>query len=708
MRALRVMLASLVLASIAVVVPQGTAGAEGTESLGPAQIPLAEGSGIESAGVGMVNQPAALSIGVPPGATVKQVLLYWEGESLDPSIGDDTINVNGTEVTGSLIGGPAFFFKAKGGTQVRSSSFRADITHLGLVSDGPNQLTLSDLTFDVLNSGAGVIVIYDDGSGISTIDVRDGIDNAFRDFQEPRKTTVPQSYTFPAAGFERTAGLSLFVGSVDQDRPSAIDVTVGGATTRFTNLLGSHDGDEFDALHLPITVPAGVTTAAVQLLSVDDGTGRRPASLEWVTSALSVPTAAPPCVTAGDISASGRAFGLKASLLNGTVKQSPTPDTDRKNPATLAYLKIGSSGASVQDELLTVVNEPSLTETQARDVATATSNNLAVDLPGVKISASTVVARSASTASGTTAGSSRAGSTVQDLVVNGRTYGNINEPVDIDVRDPLTNKVIAQVRVLETTRTGAAGGVPQPEGVSATSAGTFKSGMTVNALHVILYDLPLTLGVNEASDLVVGHATSRATFPSTLNCETLPQVRGSAFLASVDNVDPDVATVVAGQVRLPITGGEDEANAADTTPLGLVTGRTRTEGTLSPLQARSTATTEDADLLGGLITAKVIESTSTTEAGSSTGTATIAELTLAGVDACGALGLDSVCRPGPNTVVTIGPATLVVLNEQLPEAGGLTVNAVHIHIIGAENPFGLPVGAEVILSSSTSGTSPAP
>ena len=88
--------------------------ADGTETLGPPLgITVASGSGIAAGGTGMVTQPGTITVNVPPAAIVKQVLLYWEGVSIEPDPGDNAISVNGTDVTGDLIGGPAYFFTIK-------------------------------------------------------------------------------------------------------------------------------------------------------------------------------------------------------------------------------------------------------------------------------------------------------------------------------------------------------------------------------------------------------------------------------------------------------------------------------------------------------------------------------------------------------------------------------------------------------------------
>ncbi|MHC4067033.1 MAG: hypothetical protein ACYSUI_21360, partial [Planctomycetota bacterium] len=85
------------------------------ETLGPPGIVTAPGSGIAAAGTGLENQPGWIDVEVPSGATVTQALLYWAGATAGSAPGDDTIVVNGIEASGTLIGGPAYFYTANEG-----------------------------------------------------------------------------------------------------------------------------------------------------------------------------------------------------------------------------------------------------------------------------------------------------------------------------------------------------------------------------------------------------------------------------------------------------------------------------------------------------------------------------------------------------------------------------------------------------------------
>ena len=274
--------------------------ADGNEELGPPSITIAEGTGLIAAGTGMVVQPATIQIDVGPG-TVQQVLLYWDGVSVGSNPPDDTIVINGNSVTGLQIGLSPF-------ENFINASYRADITSLGLISDGSNTLTVSGLDFgpDGVEWGAGLLVIVDDGSGAASIEIRDGLDTAFGPSPSPFDTTVPQTFTFPPAGSERTANLDMFFASVEGStsgfgqRPNAIVVTVGGSTPLvFDNLLDSNDGQEWDTVRIPIPIPAGATSLTVQAFSVDNlNTGNLVASFDWIAAGLSVPP--PPLCSIGD------------------------------------------------------------------------------------------------------------------------------------------------------------------------------------------------------------------------------------------------------------------------------------------------------------------------------------------------------------------------------------------------------------------------
>lgn len=306
--------------------------ADGTETLGPPSISIASGSGFVASGTGMLSQPGTIVIDVP--GSVVQVLLYWSGGVMvpvgDPAPvppGDDTIVINGTEITGSLIGGSAYFYTSFGVGDFWFSSYRADITGLGLVGPGANTLTVEGMDFGgVENNGAGVLVIYDDGSEYTDIQIADGLDLAYVGFPDPRRTTVPQTFNFASATVERTADLSMFFGSVSTGdfRPSSIEVTVAGTTTTFSDLLSSNNGPQWDTVNLQVNIPAGADNLTVQALSRDDNnTGAKPASFSWIAAGLSVP---PPPPGGEGCTPGGWAGG------NGAFRWDEFPDGDWNPP----------------------------------------------------------------------------------------------------------------------------------------------------------------------------------------------------------------------------------------------------------------------------------------------------------------------------------------------------------------------------------------
>ncbi len=289
MKTLKKMLVYMLLFGLTLGVFATEALADGTETLGVPTIDMQHGSGIVAKGTGMVTQPGTININVPDGATVKQVLLYWEGQHKSAN-GDNTIVVNGVTITGALIGGPTLFF-----SNVKSSSFRSDITGLNLIKPGSNTITLSGLTFDNKNDGAGIIVIFEKGP-LSDIQLRDGNDLAFFQFTSPLDTTVKQTFTFQSASVDRIADIQMFFSSIrDADpatgfRPTVIEIKVGGVTTKLIDQLDSKDGFEWDTLMVPVNIPAGSTQISVQAFSKNEGqTTGLPASLTWNELALSLP-----------------------------------------------------------------------------------------------------------------------------------------------------------------------------------------------------------------------------------------------------------------------------------------------------------------------------------------------------------------------------------------------------------------------------------
>jgi hypothetical protein len=305
----KVLAATLV--AVLSLVAASSALADGTETLGPPSVTInANATRVVAAGVGMsgfMNTPNSFSVTVPAGATVRQVLLYWGGH-FTSGVGapDNTILVNGSPVVGTQIGGPAFFFTFMGDEFF--TTYRTDITSLGLVSPGASNLTISNMAFTSVqgpkaNDGAGVLVLYTDPADPpgSSVAVRDGVDLAYSGFPAPRQSTVPQTFTFAPALVARTANLASMAGSVSGFepefgfRPNQLRITFGlGGTGDVTidNPYQSNQGKEWDASNINVSVPAGASQMTVQALSGGPNPGGGTAvdaSFSWNAAAVSIP-----------------------------------------------------------------------------------------------------------------------------------------------------------------------------------------------------------------------------------------------------------------------------------------------------------------------------------------------------------------------------------------------------------------------------------
>jgi len=328
-------------ALVLLLLPGSSAVADGTETLGPPEgVTLASGTGIVVAGAGLADAEGdkVITFTIPDGATVKQAFLYWEGQTPEGGEVDVDFKINGMDINaadpgdasadGNRIGEPILFYSytPPGETEaldIYAIAYRYEITDMELVVPGENALTITDLNgFGFVTDGIGVLVIYSEPSkDVAEIDVRDGIDLAFINFEEPKKSTVPQTFTFASSDIARVATLSMFFSSVQgpvskggTPRPTSIEVTVGGTVTLYSNILGSNDGDEWDSVNLEVDIPAGATSLTVQAFSRDDGGAKLgtarpfradqlesaglesadlPASLFWLAAGLSVPTGPP-------------------------------------------------------------------------------------------------------------------------------------------------------------------------------------------------------------------------------------------------------------------------------------------------------------------------------------------------------------------------------------------------------------------------------
>lgn len=310
--------------------------ADGTEMLGDPSIPIASGTDIVAAGTGVASgQPGTIQVTVPAGAVVNQVILYWEAANastadLTPT---DTVLVEGIPVDGDFIGGNTRYSGLPTDGYI-TVTYRADITGLGLVGPGLNEIEIDGLDFTRENDGAGVIVIFDDGSPDSEISLRDGSDYAFVNSGGDLGVTVAQTFDFAPASVVRFASVDFFVASVADDtqtfgfRPSSFEVTVDGDVSVFSDQLNSYDGRYWDTVNLVVAIPAGASSLTVQIFSRDDGVvapGNLPASLVWLAAGLAVRTPPPDAcwITTGGFQNGGTPSGPKGVTFGGNVGPPP-------------------------------------------------------------------------------------------------------------------------------------------------------------------------------------------------------------------------------------------------------------------------------------------------------------------------------------------------------------------------------------------------
>jgi len=269
---------------------------DGSEQLGPPiGVTLATGTDVILAGVGLKDaQPGTMTFDVPAGVIVRQVLAYWEGHA--NTAGEqgptDTVTIGGFAVTGGRIGGPTEW---PTNPDRFTSTYRADITGLGLVLNGANAIEVSGLDFSLANNGLGLVIIVDDLGADTAIDLRDGNDTAFVNWNAPLDTTAPVTYAFAPSAADRQASLGWMVASVALGRPSIIEISIDGVLDHSINdVLGNLAGPEWDVLEYAFTLPAGATSVTVQLFSEDSGVGQYagnlPASMTWIGSTFALET----------------------------------------------------------------------------------------------------------------------------------------------------------------------------------------------------------------------------------------------------------------------------------------------------------------------------------------------------------------------------------------------------------------------------------
>lgn len=439
--------------------------------------------------------------------------------------------------------------------------------------------------------------------------------------------------------------------------------------------------------------------------------------------------------------ASGNAFGVLADvggLLNLDVGPTQYVETSQSGPggpvidsdvlATVAVpgsplLGIGSGGI-VRAEVLPTSSSSEVDgasfEANSTDQAEVAHVCVLDTLLGpCLVEAGTLRAVASATATGDSASTSTAGTSVQYVNVLGSQIG-----------DPQTGVVAPNTVIqLDPVVFGAGSYVAVNEQIASTStAGPNVADIEVNLIRVHVTNVLLGLSLVSV-DVIVGHAEAHADFPKTVICQTQPlrSVSGRAMVASVDT-QPSLVTPTVGLLVLPSNGGSREFNAVSAQVLSptlvqlvrLSASTSSTAGTITPTQSRADShaavsgnPTPGVCILPSngscLVGATLVRTDAHAVANASGATANDAGSQLVGLTIAG----NTITLPVPNnTVIPIPGVATVIINERFCDAGS-TLNATattctgtthagitgrSLHIILGKPLLGLPIGAEIIVA----------
>ena len=220
---------------------------------------------------------------------------------------------------------------------------------------------------------------------------------------------------------------------------------------------------------------------------------------------------------------------------------------------------------------------------------------------------------------------------------------------------------------------------------------TIKSRYLVGLCAILLALAPVSV--------VLPQTTPHVAYAAPAGCSVTGEAYGAQAVAAAPLlILPKVADSV-----LPPGGTQTVAtiSAGAVLGTGLVTDTTTDASTSTQASSVSTATVTTVRLLGRVITADVIRSVATSTANGATAASTAAGTNFTNLMINGVL----YANVAANARVDLAGIGYVILNEQIPSgngttSSGLTVNALHLYVTAAGL---LPVGAEVIVGSATSG-----
>lgn len=397
-------------------------------------------------------------------------------------------------------------------------------------------------------------------------------------------------------------------------------------------------------------------------------------------------------VSAAGASTTGSAFPLSAGLLGLTVVPQVYKSATSA-PSGQAFdndaLLSGATPPSIPGVLqVGLLSSASSSDVDASGASSTASSRVAdVNLLGGLVTAKVVAGVSQSNATATGGSASRSGTTLAGLRINGTDLANAGTNVKVNVLG------IAGLKVAEAYLNEESKSV-------TTSNGKFVVTHRVNAVRVrLLVPLgPLPAG----ADIVLGHAESTATYPAGLPCGAVPStVSGRAYTAFVGQYLLGTSVLLGEAEISPLGGSASSGTPAGVAPVATTgTALNKADGDISVPTSSASSHTENLSLLGGLVTAKVLDTTAASPSAASTNLGfTFLGLVVAGQSITGPVP--------PNTTLAIpqpdGTLVTVVLNEQrvVTTADGRhtegTVNAVHVYVAK-----GSALLTEVVVSSAHS------
>lgn len=491
--------------------------------------------------------------------------------------------------------------------------------------------------------------------------------------------------------------------------------TTGDPITSVDWAVGDVDPDESGSVTL--TVTTGPTTGC-EVCNTATATAD---NLITPVSSNEVCTGLPGQPDPANANARDSAFGARADIdllefdeTFAAVSSSQSGVGTDAASDQLAGVTVPPFDGSVLDvDVMTTSSVSTVTADPARASHTSVAQATGVNVLEGVVTAGLVRGVASTTADGGSSSYSSAGSTFEDLYVNGERIDDVapNTVIDLpaDVFGP-GSYVALREEVASTTRP-ASGQV---------NGGTYAADLEVNMIHVHVTDVA---GLR-AVDVIVSNAVAHADFPQTKICEAQPaqEVSGHAFIAS-ETTDPQVLPAMVGYVEIPPGGGpaQEQHLAVGQLPPGDGStveahgAETYSQGTLDPLfsMATSAASATNVCILatatGCTIYAEAVRSQANSmadELGASSD-AEVSYLLDVVID-----GEAVTLSAAPNQTITLpGGLGFVIFNEQTCDNGallandcndgsgdtGITVRQIHVILTAPGS-----IGAEIIVAEAHS------